>query len=107
MIAPDKAARLLDDVLYQRVVECINLPKLLMVEIDLWASLSECTNGVDKALRAEAAAMVDRAIARFAADPERYAPVHPFGTQCDLCEEEVVDRKRKPRPWANGTSPAG
>jgi len=97
VIGQDKAAQLLDDVLYTRVMECVDLRKLLMVEIDLWASLSECVSGSEKELRAEAKAMIDRVLARFAHADDRYDPVQPFGMHCDLCEEEAVEHRKKQR----------
>ena len=46
----EMAAKLLDDVLYSRVLECVDIGKLCMVEMDLWAALCEQGVGVAKEL---------------------------------------------------------
>ena len=96
MIAQETAAKLLEDVIYSRVVECIALPRLFMVEVDLWAALSERQPGSDTNLRKEAKTVIDRALARFASADDRYAEIQPFGAHCDMCEDEELEpRKRR------------
>jgi hypothetical protein len=98
VITKEQATKLLDEVLYARVLECIDLGKLLGIELDLWAALCEQTGASEMAAREEAKAMLDRALARFASADARYvpmAPFGPFGMDCPDCEDEAAEARRR------------
>jgi hypothetical protein len=96
LLAPDKAARLLDDVIYERVLDCIDLDALFAVEVDLWAALSECdATDDDHMVKLLAKQMIERALGRIPDDPRRYASVQPFGFDCPDCEEEVLEHAKR------------
>lgn len=97
MIAQATAAKLLDDVLYSRVIECIDLSKLMLIELDLWAALAEQVPDAELSegtVRQEAKAMIDRALARFASADDRYAVLQPFGMDCPDCDDEIAESRR-------------
>ena len=94
MIAPELASKLLDEVLYERVLAFVHLPGLFAFEQELWFELQEL--GVAKAPDV-AKAMVDAALARAIEDPRRYIDIKPFGMDCDLCDEEAHERTRSKR----------
>ena len=93
MIGQAMAAKLLEDVLYSRVLECVDVSKLMIVELDLWAALCEQGREEEEA-RGEAKAMIDGALGRLARDDDRYAALHPlgpFGMECPDCADEARD----------------
>ena len=86
LIAPEHAARLLDDVLYERVLDCIDLQKLFLVEVELWVALAECDIAeTDEAAKQLAKQMIDRALRRLPDDDRRYSLLPPFGPACADC----------------------
>ena len=91
MIAQATAARLLDDVLYARVLECLDVRKLFMVELDLWVALCDSHGEPEARAREVAKDMIDRALSRVVGDPDRYAQLEPFGMDCDLCDDDDDD----------------
>ncbi|HUS33486.1 MAG TPA: hypothetical protein VMZ53_33520 [Kofleriaceae bacterium] len=101
MIAQAAAAKLLDDLLYSRVIECVNMGKLMMVELDLWVALCEQSAGNELGSREEAEArdearlMIERALMRLASARDRYAELQPFGMECADCEEEIAEPRRR------------
>ncbi|HEY5926715.1 MAG TPA: hypothetical protein VIV11_33745 [Kofleriaceae bacterium] len=90
LLAPDKAAKLLDDVLYERVLGCIDLEALFMIEVDLWVALSDC-EGDDEATKHVAKDMIDRALRRLPDEERRYGMMRPFGMECPDCEDEMLE----------------
>jgi len=98
LIAPDKAAQLLDDVLYERVLGCVDLQALFMVEVELWVALSEQEpDASDERTRRIAKDMIDRALVRLPDEERRYAMVWPFGAECELCEDELHESAKQHR----------
>jgi hypothetical protein len=87
VIAQATAAKLLEEVLYARVLECLDVRKLFMIELDLWVALCESQGEPEQRARELAKDMIDRALTRVVGDPDRYATLSPFGTDCDLCGE--------------------
>ena len=86
LLAPDRAARLLDDVIFTRVAELIDLAALYDLEAMLALQLDNLGVGEDHA-RTLAKAMVDRALMRVARTSRRWTrwtPPTPHGA-CDLC----------------------
>ncbi len=103
LIAPDKAAQLLDDVLYERVLGCVDLQALFMVEVDLWVALSEQEpDESDERTRRVAKGMIDRALVRLVDEDRRYAMVRPFGAECELCEDELHESAKQRRVRKRG-----
>lgn len=93
LLTPERAAKLLEEVVYERVLSFLDLDELYRFEQELWFALGEC--GIDEAAIAdEAKAMIDRALARLADDPRRYASFEPpgrdpLGFDCPDCAEEA------------------
>ncbi len=94
LIPPEYATKLLEDLVYERVLGFLDLDGLYQFEQELWFALGEC--GVDDAaLAGEAKAMIDRALARLGDDPRRYAMFGPApgddspGLDCPDCAEEA------------------
>jgi hypothetical protein len=97
LLAPDQASKLLDDVLYERVLGCVDLEALFMVEVDLWVALSECEVADDEAAKRVAKDMIDRALGRLVGEECRYAMMRPFGSECLDCEDEVLHSAKRTR----------
>ncbi|HEY5945746.1 MAG TPA: hypothetical protein VIV40_09655 [Kofleriaceae bacterium] len=97
LLAPDHASKLLEDVLYERVLGCVDLRALFMVEVDLWVALSECEVADAEAAKRVAKEMIDRALRRLPDEERRYAMVRPFGSECADCEEELLETTRRKR----------
>jgi hypothetical protein len=100
LLRPDQASKLLDDVLYERVLGCIDLEALFMVEVDLWAALYESDVTDEVTAKRLAKEMIDRALRRLPDEERRYGMVRPFGSECADCEEELLEaatrKRRKP-----------
>lgn len=71
MIAPDLAGKLLDDAIYHRVLDCIDLEALAAIEQDLWAVVFDAGSSDDQSW-AHARGLIDRAFARIQHEPRRY-----------------------------------
>ena len=98
LIAADQAGKLLDELVLDRVLGCIDLQALFMVEVDLWVALSECGVANDEDAKLVAKSIIDRALRRVPDDGRRY-PSRPFGMDCDLCDDEVRETvKKRARP---------
>jgi hypothetical protein len=94
-MSPDLAARLLEDVLYQRVLDCIDLEALAHLEQELWASVYDTGPSDDDSLRV-AREMLDRAFARIQRDPRRYLLQCDDGSNCVRLERAAQERATKP-----------
>ncbi len=101
LLAPEHAAKLLDEVIYERVLSFIDLDALYEFEQELWCAYEEAgvtnTEDVPRIVKE----MVDRALMRFCEEPRRYVDFRgesplPFG-DCELCDEEPADAKRRKR----------
>ncbi len=89
LLPPARAARLLDDVIFTRVAELIDLPRLYDLEAMLALQIEELGER-SGAARALAKAMIDRALIRVAQTSRtwtRWAPPGPDDADdaCDLC----------------------
>ncbi|NVB83151.1 MAG: hypothetical protein HOV81_32555 [Kofleriaceae bacterium] len=97
LITPERATKLLDEIVFERVLGFVDLDGLFGFEQELWCALAEC--GLDDDAIAEASkAMIDRALARIAEDPRRYGTFGPApgGFDCPDCIEEArVNAKRR------------
>ncbi len=102
LVSPAQAALLLDQVIYEQVLECVDVDSLVNLERSLTMMLDELDDvGHDRA-RALAISMLDRAILRLPDDVRRYlraAALLSFD-DCELCEEEarLRDRAGQRRP---------
>jgi hypothetical protein len=87
LLPPAQAARLLDDVIFTRVAELIDLPRLYDLEAMLALQIENL--GVDGAAAPAAAkAMIDRALSRVARTSRkwtRWAPAAPDDA-CGICD---------------------
>ncbi|MBV8760076.1 MAG: hypothetical protein JO257_22485 [Deltaproteobacteria bacterium] len=87
LIPANRAGELLDELLFSRVLENIDITGLQRLEAELWTTLIELD--VDCAGRSpmsQARAMITRALVRFIDDPVR--TIHA----CDECIIAVEDR---------------
>ena len=100
LIAPDQASKLLDEVVYERVLGFIDLDGLFDFERELWCAYDEAGIAGPDEVPAIVKAMIDKALIRFCDEPRRYAVfdtplgVDPFG-DCALCEQEAAAAKKK------------
>jgi hypothetical protein len=97
LLEPGQASKLLEDVLYERVLGCIDLQALFMIEVDLWVALSECDVADDDTAKRLAKEMIDRALRRLPDEERRYGMVRPYGFECPDCEEELLDSAKQRR----------
>jgi hypothetical protein len=103
LVTTEHATKLLEEVVYERVLGFFDLDGLFNFEQELWLALGECGMSED-AIGDEAKAMIDRALARIADDPRRYAtfgpPIggeHAFGLDCPDCDDEARVRAQRRR----------
>ena len=99
LLPPDRAARLLDDVIFARVAELIDLPRLYDLEAMLALQLESLGAGGDVA-RASAKAMVDRALARVARTSRRWTRRGPPSGDdaCEICGGPCEPEAQTPAP---------
>lgn len=100
LVTPAQAASLLDEVIYEQVVECIDLDALYRLEHSLTLLVGELDGIADDRVCETAKAMLDRALRRLPDDVWRYlrAGDPPPFEGCPLCEED-------PRPGAHAPAP--
>ena len=90
LLAPEHAAKLLDEVVYERVLALVDLDGLYRFEQELWFAFHEC--GIEGDHVPELVKdMLDRALVRALGDPRRYATFGP--PECSLCDEAERDEK--------------
>ena len=101
LLTPAQAATLLDQVIYEQVLECIDLDALYRLEQSLAMLVGEI-EGVPGEHSCElATAMLDRALLRLPDDVRRYlqAADWPALGDCELCgEAERPDNRPPGRP---------
>jgi hypothetical protein len=96
VITPEKAGKLLDEVVFERVVSFVDLQGLCLFQQELEFSLIEI--GVDYDEVAQVAReMVDNALQRLSED-ERLVAYEGGFTDCDLCEAEARKRGEAVQP---------
>lgn len=93
MIPPELATKLLDDVIFQRVLSCIDLEELALLEQELWMSVHALGRNDEQSLHV-AREMLDRAFARIQHDPQRYVLGFDDSSACPA--REAPDRAAKP-----------
>ena len=92
LVTPAQAAVLLDHVIYEQVLECVDVDALVALEQSLTLMLGEVDGVPCERARQLATSMLDRAILRLPDDVRRYmraAHVLSFDG-CELCEEEAA-----------------
>jgi hypothetical protein len=93
LLAPHQAAVLLDEVIYEQVLACIDLEALYQLEQSLTMTVADFEGAGDRAADL-AKALVDRALLRLPDDVRRclHAFGHPPFAGCELCDEEEADQ---------------
>lgn len=91
LLTPTQAQTLLDQVVYEQVLECVDLDALHRVQRSLTIMMGELDGVPDDHVEDMAADMLDRVLARMPRDLRNYlqaASWAPFGG-CELCEAEA------------------
>jgi hypothetical protein len=90
LLAPAQAAILLDQVIYEQVVECIDLDALYRLEQSLIMIVADFEGDAGRAGDV-AKAIIDRALLRIPDDVRSYlhAMAGPPFAGCELCDEEA------------------
>jgi recombination protein RecA len=103
LLTPVQAETLLDQVVYEQVVECIDLEALCRVEQTLTLMVSEIDGVAGEQVCDLAKAMLDRALRRLPDDLRRYlrAAGWPPSGGCELCKEAAPPGN----PAPSGQSP--
>lgn len=112
LLPPAQADKLLEELVYERVVECIDFDALYQFEQELWCALGDLVAPDEVA--EVAAEMVGRALVRTREDERRWITFADSGTSsvldddCELCREvaeaEKVQRKRPEAPVKRAAS---
>ena len=103
LLAPAQAAILLDQVIYEQVLECVDIDALHRLEQSLTMIVADFEGDADRAGDV-AKAIIDRALLRIPDDVRSYlhALAGPPFDDCELCAEEAGDdtrpRERPPKP---------
>ena len=99
LLAPAQAAVLLDQVIYEQVLECVDLDALYRIEQSLTMIVADFEGDADRAGDV-AKAIIDRALLRIPDDVRSYlhAVSGPPFDDCELCDEEACPRERPPKP---------
>jgi hypothetical protein len=105
LLTPDQAAALLDHVIFERVVDCIDLDGIAQVERSLSLMLADI-EGVPSPRAGELArAILERAVRRLPDDLLGYADLtNILSLDCELCMAEEEDDRRAPASAATGAN---
>ena len=103
LLAPHQAAVLLDEVIYEQVLTCIDLDALHQLEQSLTMTVADFEGDGDRAADL-AKALVDRALLRLPDDVRRYlhAVSGPPFASCELCEDEAREAREARDPGRTG-----
>lgn len=107
LIAPDVASKLLDEVIYERVLSFIDLDGLYDFEQQLWLAVGESDIPEDE-IPARVKDLIDAALKRLVDEPRRYMTFGlPAGLgdgfDCELCEQEARINAHKRTKRAAGS----
>jgi hypothetical protein len=109
LLAPDKASKLLDEIIYERVLACIDVDALLHFECELSCAFAECRFDGAAGSSELAREMIDRALHRVR--DERWQAHLRSGRSIaawdyDSCDEIAPEPKlmAKPKPKPKRTS---
>jgi len=90
LLAPAQVQRLLDQVVYERVLDCIDLDALYKLEQSLVMHLGEIDGVADDHIAQHAKVLIDRALLRVPGDARAYLTAAAWPIDgCELCEEEA------------------
>ena len=91
LLGPAQAQTLLDQVVYEQVIECIDLDALGRLEQSLLMMVADLEGVPDDKAGEIATAMLDRALARVPADVRSYLRLAGLlsASGCALCDEET------------------
>jgi len=94
LLTPTQAAVLLDQVIYEQVLSCVDLDELYRVGHSLTAMIDELDGVPEDRVGDLARSILDRAILRLPDDLRGYLRVSEFAARdaCFLCEEEARQR---------------
>jgi len=93
-LAAEQAATLLDRLVYEQVLACIDLDELYRLEQSIALLAGELDGIGEKQATELARAMLDGALARLPGDVRRYLRAEWIDlTDCPLCEEEAAEDK--------------
>jgi hypothetical protein len=96
LLAPHQAAVLLDQVIYEQVLACVDLDAMYQLEQSLTMTVADFEGDGDRAADL-AKALVDRALLRIPDDVRRYLHAvsgpSPFAG-CELCDDEADQAAR-------------
>jgi hypothetical protein len=99
LLSPAQAATLLDQVIYEQVLECIDLDALYRLEQSLTLMVGEIDGVPDDRICDTATAMLDRALLRLPDDVRRYLQAADWsGGDCALCEAEAEEPAARRAP---------
>jgi hypothetical protein len=94
VLPADRANELAEQLIYERVIGCIDFDALFRFEQELWCVLG-AINDDDREVAALSKELIDKALRLMPDDPRRYAAMEPFGpAACELCEQEAHPPKR-------------
>jgi hypothetical protein len=104
LLSPDQASTLLEQVIYEQVVACVDLDALYQLEQSLILQLGELAGVSDDQVPQLAKAMLDRALLRLPDDVRRYlqAVDWPFGSAELGDDGPDASRARVPRTRLSG-----
>jgi hypothetical protein len=102
LLTPPQASALLDQVIFEQVLECIDLDKLYRVEQSVVLLVGDLDGLPEDQIAATARALLDSALHRLPAHLRSYlcaSAYPPFGG-CELCEAPDLPEIRRgmPRP---------
>ena len=86
LLTAAQAARLLDEVIYERLVELVDFDGVWRLEQSLAMELGQLDGLADDAVDELSKGMLDRAFRRLGDDPRRYTNISPFGADCGDAE---------------------
>jgi hypothetical protein len=95
LLAPHQATVLLDQVIYEQVLACVDLDAMYQLEQSLTMTVADFEGDGDRAADL-AKALVDRALLRLPDDVRRYlhAVSSPPFAGCELCDDEADQAAR-------------
>ena len=96
VVPADRASDLAEQLIYERVIACIDFDALMLFEQELWCALG-AINDDDREVTALAKELIDKALRLMPEDPRRYAAIQPFGMECELCEQEAHSQAKEAR----------
>lgn len=98
LLTPAQATDLLEQVLFEQVVECLDLDSIYRLEQSLTMLVGELDGVTSDKVADTAKAMLDRALLRLADNVRAYLNMTSLlSSHCELCEEQARGSEKKPR----------